>query len=147
MMIIKRKKNCDDSLSEQLVELSADYEALAKDQKERITALREQNMELEARIRKHEENQNAIVTTLLNAQKTAEEMLARAKEKARNIEREAEDRARYTEQSYMQHNERLNDLRERCNSILSAITTEMSQAERRKTPFYIIQKQSKSGDV
>ena len=83
MMIAKRNRQPDPRA--RLAQLTEDYESLAKEQKDRILALRNENAELLQRLRAYEESESALSAALVKAERTAGEIISAAKDRAEGI--------------------------------------------------------------
>lgn len=127
-MGIKRKTQPDDS--ERIRQLTIDYEKVTKEQKERIMALREENQELQKRLQSYEESRHAIAQALLDAERAGRAIIERAKEQAERVTREANEKKRKSEECVQQNTLLLQDLSNRCETILKGIEAELQPAPR-----------------
>ncbi len=127
MMIAKRNRQPDPRA--RLAQLTEDYESLAKEQKDRILALRNENAELLQRLRAYEESESALSAALVKAERTAGEIISAAKDRAEGIIAAAREEERKTKDRLKEHTLLLSDLAERCDNIMKNIQNEL-----RRTP-------------
>ncbi len=126
MMIAKRNREADPRA--RLAQLTQDYESLAKEQKERIMALRNENAELLKRLKGYEESESALSAALVKAERTAGEIISAARERAEGIIGEAREEERKTKERLKEHTLLLSDLAERCDNIMKNIQNELRKA-------------------
>ena len=127
MMIAKRNRQPDPRA--RLAQLTEDYESLAKEQKDRILALRNENAELLQRLRAYEESESALSAALVKAERTAGEIISAAKDRAEGIIAAAREEERKTKDRLKEHTLLLSDLAERCDNIMKNIQNDL-----RRTP-------------
>ena len=101
MMTAKRNRQPDPR--ERLAQLTEDYENLAKEQKERILTLRNENAALNQRLKAYEEKEAALSAALVNAERTAAQIINSARERAEGIIGEAREEERKTKERLRQH--------------------------------------------
>ena len=90
------KKLTDNTVTARVKEATEEYERITKEQKDRITELREENARLQEQLDELEKSREAIVGALIGARKTADEMVADAKIQADTILQRAEERCART---------------------------------------------------
>ena len=126
MMIAKRNRQADPRA--RLAQLTEDYESLAKEQKDRIMALRNENAELLQRLKAYEESESALSAALVKAERTASEIISAARERAEAIMSDAREEERKTKERLKEHTLLLSDLAERCDHIMKNIQNELRKA-------------------
>ena len=133
------KKLTDNTVTARVKEATEEYERITKEQKDRITELREENARLQEQLDELEKSREAIVGALIGARKTADEMVADAKIQADIILQRAEERCAAREQSIKAHIEKLLALRDSCERIMKQIDAELDQdTQNRKHPFVLV---------
>lgn len=140
MMIAKRNRQPDPR--SRLAQLTEDYEALAKEQKDRIMALRNENMELNQRLAAYEQSEAALSAALVKAEHTASEIISAARERAEGIIGEARDEEKKTKERLKEHTLLLADLAERCDNIMKNIQSELKKAPKGFTLELISRKEA-----
>ena len=78
------RKSTSDDLSREIQQLTQDYEKLAKEQKERILALREQNRTLNAQLEACLQEKTAVANTLIHAEQAGRQLIEDAKQRSDN---------------------------------------------------------------
>ena len=140
MMIAKRNRQPDPRA--RLAQLTEDYESLAKEQKDRILALRNENAELLQRLRAYEESESALSAALVKAERTAGEIISAAKDRAEGIIAAAREEERKTKDRLKEHTLLLSDLAERCDNIMKNIQNELRRAPKGFTSELISKKEA-----
>ena len=114
-MFTRKKK--PSALTEEIQKITDDYEKLAKEQKDRILALREENRQLHTRLDACLQEKEAIASTLLRAEQTkqrCEQLLSEAHRKEENSQKRIEA-----------HQSTLRELAVQCENILNGIESEL----------------------
>ncbi len=140
MMIAKRNRQPDPRA--RLAQLTEDYESLAKEQKDRILALRNENAELLQRLRAYEESESALSAALVKAERTAGEIISAAKDRAEGIIAAAREEERKTKDRLKEHTLLLSDLAERCDNIMKNIQNALRRAPKGCTLELISKKEA-----
>ena len=140
MMIAKRNRQPDPRA--RLAQLTEDYESLAKEQKNRILALRNENAELLQRLRAYEESESALSAALVKAERTAGEIISAAKDRAEGIIAAAREEERKTKDRLKEHTLLLSDLAERCDNIMKNIQNALRRAPKGFTLELISKKEA-----
>lgn len=126
MMTAKRNRQPDPRI--RLAQLTEDYENLAKEQKERILTLRNENAALSQRLKAYEEKEAALSAALVNAERAASQIINAARERAEGIIGEAREEERKTKERLREHTLLLSDLADRCDNIMKNIHNELRKA-------------------
>lgn len=140
MMIAKRNRQPDPRA--RLAQLTEDYESLAREQKDRILTLRNENAELLQRLRAYEESESALSAALVKAERTAGEIISAAKDRAEGIIAAAREEERKTKDRLKEHTLLLSDLAERCDNIMKNIQNELRRAPKGFTLELISKKEA-----
>lgn len=121
-MFIHRKAQSEEvlALKKQLMEC----DLAAGEQKKRILALREENAALRAELNEYIAKSSAVADALINAQRMADAIRARAETQSREILKTAADRCAAEEARLAELHRQLRLLRESCARILAAVSEE-----------------------
>lgn len=125
-MATMRNKYTKQELDKQIQAVREEYEAITKEQKDRILALREEKNQLAEQLETYAKNRDLIASALLQAERAAEETIAHAKAKASAILEDAEKNRRKAVQNMEYYNALLEDLGVRCENILDCIQKELA---------------------
>ena len=110
-----------DDVDEFINEIRRDYEETLREQRDRITELRDENKELQRIIEKYKMNENYIIGAITKAEETAESILKEAKIKAKIIMENAEKEEQSIRRSLEAHCQRLNKLKRASEAVFRAV--------------------------
>ena len=125
---IMGKYNAAD-VDELLIKVRNDYEICLKEQKERITRLRNENKDMSERLKKFLENERYIIAAITKAEETAESILAQAKQKAIQELLSLRNEERQLRMSVSGSCERLKKIGEVSESIHKAVSKALGEDE------------------
>lgn len=119
------KQNKSASLTQEIQRITQDYEKLAKEQKERILALREENRALSEKLENCLKEKGAIATALVRAEQTGQQLIGQAKKRSEQILSEAYKKEDASRRRIEEHRALLRTLAVQCENILTSIENEL----------------------
>jgi len=122
------RKSTSDDLSREIQQLTQDYEKLAKEQKERILALREQNRTLNAQLEACLQEKTAVANTLIHAEHAGRQLIEDAKQRSDQLLSEAYRKEAASRKRIQTHRSMLEELAHSCEQILTNIEAELKQS-------------------
>ena len=122
-MFTRKKK--PSALTEEIQKITDDYERLAKEQKDRILALREENRQLHTRLDACLQEKEAIASTLLRAEQTSQQLLEQTKQRCEQLLSEAHRKEENSQKRIEAHQSTLRELAVQCENILNGIEAEL----------------------
>ena len=122
-MFTRKKK--PSALTEEIQKITDDYEKLAKEQKDRILALREENRQLHTRLDACLQEKEAIASTLLRAEQTSQQLLEQTKQRCEQLLSEAHRKEENSQKRIEAHQSTLRELAVQCENILNGIESEL----------------------
>ena len=108
-------------------DIRSEYESVIKNQKERITQLREDNAVLAKKISELENCKSEMVNALIEAQKRSAEIIRDAHIRAEEIVKDAEHERSVAEKTAFLYHSSLKELESRSEKILLSIRKELSR--------------------
>jgi len=136
-MSLKRKTAAE--LAEEIQRITEEYEKLAKEQKDRILLLRDENRSLVQQLKQANEEKAAIAAALIRAERTSLQIIEEAKNRSEGILADARRKESFTKQRIKEGSALLEELAERCESISKCIDVELEKT-RGKFYFELISK-------
>ncbi len=118
----KRKKI---DFNEEIKKITADYEEVAREQKERIIALREENHVLAEKLQACEKQKETIAAALIRGEQVRQAIIEAANRKSEKILGEARRNEELAERKIAEHHAELKYLRDKCERILRYMDDEM----------------------
>ncbi len=134
--MLRTKKTARD-LMEEIRQITEEYEKLAKEQKERILSLREENHDLAARLKQAEAQKAAVAAALIRAEWSSLQIVDDAKNRANRILSDAQKKELSAKQRVCEHNVLLGELAVQCERILKGIERELEKSKG-KLPFELL---------
>ena len=122
-MFTRKKK--PSALTEEIQKITDDYEKLAKEQKDRILALREENRQLHTRLDACLQEKEAIASTLLRAEQTSQQLLEQTKQRCEQLLSGAHRKEENSQKRIEAHQSTLRELAVQCENILNGIESEL----------------------
>ena len=98
---------------------------MAKEQKDRILALREENRQLHTRLDACLQEKEAIASTLLRAEQTSQQLLEQTKQRCEQLLSEAHRKEENSQKRIEAHQSTLRELAVQCENILNGIESEL----------------------
>ena len=108
-------------------EIRKEYEDVIREQRQRITSLREDNAQLAQKLAGYEKYSQEIAGVLADARIKANEIVSDAKKRAERIVAEAEDKKRENDKLIHYYKSSLKELEGRSERILVSIQSELSR--------------------